>query len=96
MKLGLLLASITTALTPTSASADTYVVRFEKGATNIRLEVTHPAGSCYYGDRPMKLGDTIVVDDHVMVCASASHGPVFYMLSKIDAKRVSDPVSKNR
>lgn len=47
------------------------------------------SGGCVYADKAVKLGETLVVDqDVVLVCASAPQGAVFYPLAQDGVQRV--------
>ena len=92
MKLKLLIATLLTAAMST-AFADTYVVGSDNGSSNDtpKLKAAHgAAGACVYGDKSVKLGDTLIMDgsDIVMVCASGPRGAVFHLLSHDAAQRV--------
>ena len=92
MKWNLLIATLLTAAMST-AFADTYVVASDNGSSNDtpKLKAAHgAAGACVYGDKSVKLGDTIITDGSgiVMVCASGTRGGVFHLLSHDGAQRV--------
>ncbi|MEM8519485.1 hypothetical protein [Janthinobacterium sp. CAN_S7] len=90
MKKILMIVAILTASVST-AIAHTYVVPSEKGTSNDepQLVAAHVSGGCVYADKAVKLGDTLIVDqDIVLVCASAPHGAVFYQLAQDGVKRV--------
>lgn len=85
MIVAILTASVSTAI------AHTYVVPSEKGPSydEPTLVAAHVSSACVYADKAVKLGDTLVVDqDIVLVCASAPHGAVFYPLSQDGVRRV--------
>lgn len=47
------------------------------------------SGGCVYADKAVKLGETLAVDqDVVLVCASGPHGAVFYPLAQDGVHRV--------
>lgn len=91
MKSKLLIATLLTAAMST-ALADTYVVASdERGSSDVpKLVQAHDASKCVYGDKAVKLGDTLIVEGTttVMVCASGPQGAVFYLLSQEPAQRV--------
>jgi hypothetical protein len=91
MKSKLLIAVLLTSAVST-AIADTYVVSTDKGTSSDepKLAAAHDAGTCVYGDKSVKLGDTIIMtgSNMVLVCASAPQGSVFYPLSPAGAQRV--------
>ncbi|SIR88257.1 hypothetical protein SAMN05880566_13328 [Janthinobacterium sp. TND4EL3] len=90
MKMKLLTTTLLTVCMST-AIADTYVVETVNGTSSDypKLAAAHDASKCVYADKVVKLGDTLVVDqDVVLVCTSASHGAVFYPLAQDGMKRV--------
>jgi hypothetical protein len=94
-----LLMSILVATVAATALADTFVVPADKGTSSDepQLAASHGAGSCMYADKPIKLGDTVIVMGEsriVLVCANASHGPVFYPLSSAGAAQVVKATAK--
>lgn len=91
MKSKLLIASFLAAAMAT-AGANTHPAASDTGnsapdATAVALPGT---GECLYGDKAIKLGDTLIVSgsNTVLVCASGTRGPVFYSLAPEAVKRV--------
>ncbi len=95
-----LLLSLLLATVAGAASADTFVVSSEKGTTSdkAKLAASHNAGTCEYGDKAVKLGDTLIMAESniVLVCASAPQGAVFYPLSSAGAAQVVNTTLKPR
>jgi len=95
MKLTELLIATSLVASVSPVKADTFTQGIGSGVQPRRV-VTHNGGPCFQADKPVKLGDTVIMSgtDSVWACIASPNGSILRPLSDGAARGVRESTSK--